>query len=194
MTIYLIDGYNLLHALLRAEGREAGEQVQEGALEDERRRLLDRIASYMGGTSDRAIVVFDSHTAKLQRTQGESRNVTVYFASFQRSADAIIEREIYALSRSAEESAARAGKGAPDLVVVTSDYGLQKTVFLPNVTRRSSRQFVQDLQEHTRTVANRADCITMGHRVEDRLDPASLDRLKALRDRLSEHPGEDEKS
>lgn len=182
MTIFLVDGYNLLHELLRVEGRDVGERVPEGTLADERKRLLDRIASYMGGTSDRAIVVFDSHKATIQKTQSESRNVCVYFASFSRSADAIIERETYSLSQS--------GQAAQDLIVVTSDYGLQKTIFLPNVTRRSSRQFMQDLQEHTRSIANSSDCITMGNRVENRLDSESLERLKALRDRLSDGPGD----
>ena len=178
MTIYLIDGYNVLHALLRAEGRGEGTEIAAGHLEDERRRLLDRIASYMGGTRDRAIVVFDSRGAKIQKTTSESKNVYVYFASFARSADSIIEREVYSLSQP--------GGPAPDIVVVTSDYGLQKTVFLPNVTRRSSRQFIEDLQAHTRSIANLSDCTTMGHRVEDRLDEESLDRLIALRKRLSE--------
>ena len=35
--------------------------------------------------------------------------------------------------------------------VVSSDYQLQKTIFRPNVIRRSSRQFVGDLQEHTKS-------------------------------------------
>lgn len=152
--------------------------MDEGGLGDERDRLLVRIASFMGGSSDRAIVVFDSHEARIQKTRSESPNVAVYFASFSRSADAIIERETYSLSREA--------KAEQDIVVVTSDYGLQKTIFLPNVTRRSSRQFIHDLQEHTKTVANRENCIRMGHRVEDRLDDQSLERLKALRDRLSD--------
>ena len=69
-------------------------------------------------------------------------------------------------------------------MVVTSDYGLQKTVFLPNVMRRSSRQFVHDLQEHTTKVANRENCITIGHRVEENVDAATLSQLKALREQL----------
>ena len=76
------------------------------------------------------------------------------------------------------------------MVVVTSDYGLQKTIFLPNVTRRSSRQFVDDLQVHTKKVANLTDCIRMVHRVEERLDRDSLEALKALRDRLSQEEDE----
>ncbi len=165
MTVYLIDGYNLLHQLLGH-----GSVVD---LEDERRRLLDRIASYMGGTSDRAIVVFDGQGPLLQKGESATANVDVYFGSFSRSADSIIEREAYDLSQ---------GTG---VVVVSSDYQLQKTILRPNVLRRSSRQFAADLQEHTKRIANSSECITMSHRIEDRIDPGTIDRLKALRDGLA---------
>jgi len=203
VTVYLIDGYNVLHQLLghhqengrpsrsqpaqARQGRDGrrprhgvGSSTGPGAvdLEDERRRLLDRIASYMGGSSDRAIVVFDSHSQVLQKTESATANVDVYFGSFSRSADSIIEREVYALS---------AGQ---NVVVVSSDYQLQKTIFLPNVIRRSSRQFMADLQEHTKRIANPENCITMSHRIEDRIDPDTVERLKALRDELSAQPEE----
>ncbi len=201
MTVYLIDGYNVLHQLLghhegddrttrartgqRRQGaggsRAEGTRGSQGPgvdvdLEDERRRLLDRIASYMGGTSDRALVVFDSHSQVLQKNESATRNVDVYFGSFSRSADAIIEREVYAL-----------GAGET-IVVVSSDYQLQKTIFLPNVIRRSSRQFVADLQEHTKRIANPENCIRMGHRIEERIDSDTVERLKALRDELASQP------
>ena len=195
MTVYLIDGYNVLHQLLghHRGGEQPGrEQTWQGPagqapaaipgppslpdLEDERRRLVDRIASYMGGTSDRAIVVFDSHSQMLQKTESATANVDVYFGSFSRSADSIIEREVYTVI------------AGDNVVVVSSDYQLQKTVFLPNVIRRSSRQFVADLQEHTKRIANPQNCITMSHRVEERVDPDTMDRLKALRDELAAAP------
>jgi predicted RNA-binding protein with PIN domain len=172
MTVFLIDGYNLLHALRANEGRATDTPMAPGELEDERGRLLDRVASFMGATSDRAIVVFDARRQHLQPASSTARNVEVFFGSFSRSADAIIEREAYALS--SEET----------IVVVTSDYALQKTVFLPNVVRRSSRQFVQDLHEDTIKVANLEDCTRIGHRVEDRLDPEALRRLRELRESL----------
>jgi predicted RNA-binding protein with PIN domain len=178
VTVYLIDGYNVLHELRRSEGRESERDLAPGELEDERSHLVDRVASFMGGTPDRALVVFDSHSSALQRAQSATPNVEVYFGSLKRSADSIIERVTYAIS------------AAESVVVVTSDYGLQKTIFIPNVTRRSSRQFVADLQHHTREVANSEKCINMVHRVEDRIDSESLDRLKELRRRLEEGDGE----
>jgi predicted RNA-binding protein with PIN domain len=234
MTVYLIDGYNVLHQLLgqvedRGQRRQGGREAAGAApgratgsgpwsrrrsgaagegtgsrgvlspgpgvpwseapgagpaagggldLEEERRRLIDRIASYMGGSSDRAIVVFDSHSQMLQKQESATANVEVYFGSFSRSADSIIEREVYVAS---------AGE---NVIVVSSDYQLQKAIFLPNVIRRSSRQFVADLQEHTKRIANSQNCITMNHRIEERLDPGTVERLRALRDQLAAQPEE----
>ena len=165
MSVYLIDGYNLLHEVLGHGG------VLQ--LEDERRRLIDRIASYMGGTSDRAIVVFDGKGPMLQKGESATANVEVYFGSFSRSADSIIEKEAFKLSQGER------------VVVISSDYQLQQTILRPNVIRRSSRQFAGDLQEHTKRIAISPDCITMSHRIEDRIDPGTIDRLKALRDGLA---------
>ena len=181
MSVYLIDGYNLMHQILGNHvpddaSEEATEPDSIPNLEDERRRLIDRIASYMGGTSDRAILVFDSRTQALQKSESATANVEVYFGSFSLSADAIIEREVYAL---------HAGES---VMVVSSDYGLQKVIFRPNVVRRSSRQFVTDLQEHTRKIANRANCTTMNYRIEDRIASGTLDKLKALREGLEKPP------
>jgi predicted RNA-binding protein with PIN domain len=190
MTVYLIDGYNVLHQLLghkelpagRAGGVGGGKRTEKGAgepdLEDARNRLLDRIASYMGRTTDRAIVVFDSHSQLLQKQESATANLEVYFGSFSHSADSIIEREVFALS---------AGQ---NVVVVSSDYHLQKTIFRPNVIRRSARQFVSELQEETKRIAIPQNCITMSHRVEDRVDPETVDKLKALRDSLQARPEE----
>jgi predicted RNA-binding protein with PIN domain len=168
MTVYLIDGYNVLHELLGHAG------VLD--LEEERTRMIGRIASYMGASTDRAIIVFDSRAQALQKTESATANVEVYFGSFLRSADSIIEKEVYALS---------AGE---TVVAVSSDYQLQKTILRPNVIRRSSRQFVGDLQEHTKSIANPDNCITMSHRIEERIDPGTMDRLKALRDQLAAPP------
>src|SRR5680860_817384 len=177
MTVFLIDGYNVMHELCRSQGLDSDGQLAAGQLADERARLLDRVASYRGGTSDRAIVVFDSSNASLQKGQSATANVQVYFGSLDRSADAIIERATYALS------------AAENVVVVSSDYGLQKTIFVRNVTRCSSRQFVSDLQHHTREVANSENCTRMMHRVEDRIDSESLESLRELRRRLEEDSG-----
>jgi predicted RNA-binding protein with PIN domain len=199
VTVFLIDGYNVLHQMvghreLKGGGDFRGHQgrtrsagavsVEQGSpfdrgdldLEEARKRLVGGIASYMGRSSDRAIIVFDSHAQMLQKQESATANVEVYFGSFSHSADSIIEREAFAAS---------AGE---NVIVVTSDYQLQKTIFRPNVIRRSSRQFVLDLQEETRRIAISQNCTTMSHRIEDRVDPGTVGKLKALREMLEGKP------
>jgi predicted RNA-binding protein with PIN domain len=143
-------------------------------LDDERRRLLDDIASFMGRTSDQAIVVFDSREEALERSESATAQVDVYFGSFSRSADSIIEREVYALSP------------GESVIVVSSDYQLQKTIFLPNVVRLSSRQFASELHKDKKRIANYTDRITMSLRVEERVPSDTLEQLSRLRDGLQE--------
>jgi predicted RNA-binding protein with PIN domain len=208
MTVYLIDGYNVLHQLIghkpladgkgapgtggaSAGGKQAASRGGGGSdatglgsrgtqpdLEDARKHLVDQVASYMGRTTDRAILVFDSHTQLLQKQESATANVEVYFGSFSHSADSIIEREVFALST------------GETVVVVSSDYQLQKTIFRANVIRRSSRQFVSDLQEETKRIAISQNCTTMSHRIEDRVDAQTVAKLKALRDSLTGKPEE----
>jgi len=202
MTVFLIDGYNVLHQFVGhrqlkgggdfrghqgktrrqdASSAEPGTPFEQGDLdlEEARKRLVDHVASYMGRTTDRAIIVFDSHAQMLQKQESATANVEVFFGSFSHSADAIIERE--AFTASAGET----------VVVVSSDYQLQKTIFRPNVIRRSSRQFVSELQEETKRIAISQNCTTMSHRIEDRVDPRTVDRLRALRDSLAGTPEEE---
>lgn len=178
MTLYIIDGYNVLHALMESRGR--GEELTPIDLERERERLVDQVASYMAGTSDRAIAVFDSKRARLERSEAASRNVEVYFGSFSRSADTIIERVAYQLRR--DET----------VIVVSSDYVLQQTVFSPSqgrfpVVRRSSAQFVAELQSNVRAISSTKTGPGNAHRVEDRVASEMLERLRKLRHDLEEN-------
>ena len=185
MTVYLIDGYNVLHQFLGhhqgpdrpvrspsdkkrhghdyrgAEGEAEAIERTGGCRPGGRAPPSDRPHRQLHGrarpTGPSWCSIRTPRCCKRWRVQ--PANVEVYFGSFSRSADSIIEREVYALS---------AGE---NVVVVSSDYQLQKTIFLPNVIRRSSRQFVGDLQEHTKRIANSQNCITMSHRIEERIDP-----------------------
>jgi len=181
VSVYLIDGYNLLHEVLRQQGSGSDRLLASEDLDRERNRLVDHIASFMGGTSDRAIVVFDARGEALQKVETATAQMEVYFGSFTRSADSIIESEVFRLTP------------GENVIVVSSDYNLQKTVFRPDVLRRSSRQFATDLQNNTKKIANSQNCITMSHRIEDRVPANTLDRLTRLRDELRQDaPNEDD--
>ena len=123
--------------------------------------------------------VSSSWSASFRRFRDRVSASVKYSASaFSKSADSIIEKEAFSISQ------------GESVVVVTSDYELQRTTFRPNVIRQSSRQFAEELQEHTKRIAISPECITMSHRIEDRIDPGTVDRLKVLREKLSAPKGD----
>jgi hypothetical protein len=88
---YLIDGYNLLHALWPGDAR----QLHPGAWPRFRKRLLDRLIPHAGNVPGTVTVVFDTVRSSTDR-QNEAvvRGVHVRFAAGYPSADDLIEELI----------------------------------------------------------------------------------------------------
>jgi hypothetical protein len=84
---YLIDGYNLIHALGMIQ-----KQMGPGGLEASRTRLLDFLAAGFGADAPNCTVVFDAKQAPrgLSRSQ-EHRGLAIRFAPKKQSADDLIE-------------------------------------------------------------------------------------------------------
>lgn len=106
---YLIDGYNLLHAIGMIQRK-----VGPGGLEAARTRLLDFLAASFGDKANRVSVVFDARHAPYGVAREQThRGLLVQFAPSKKSADDAIEDAI-------EESAT-----PKNLVVVSNDTRLQ---------------------------------------------------------------------
>ena len=84
---YLIDGYNLIHALGMIQ-----RQMKAGGLEESRRWLLDFLADSFGDDSSRVTIVFDAkHAPRGVARHQEHRGLHVQFAPSKESADDRIE-------------------------------------------------------------------------------------------------------
>ncbi|MBI1831083.1 MAG: NYN domain-containing protein [Planctomycetes bacterium] len=106
---YIIDGYNLIHALGMIQKNEPA-----GGLEDSRRRLLSFLAGVFAGQTSRVIVVFDAQDAPPGATrQLHFQGLKVHFAPKHLTADDWIEKLI------ADEKQPRG------LVVISNDHRLQ---------------------------------------------------------------------
>jgi predicted RNA-binding protein with PIN domain len=106
---YLIDGYNLIHALGMIQHKMA-----PGGLEESRRRLLAFLAQAFGAEASRVTVVFDAkHAPRGVPRQQEHHGLHIHFAPSQQTADDMIETLIE------EEAQPRA------LVVISNDMRLQ---------------------------------------------------------------------
>ena len=101
---YLIDGYNLIHALCLIQ-----RQLAPGGLEESRRRLLDFLAEAFGSRAANVTIVFDAqHAPPGVKRLHEHHGLHIRFAPRKQSADDVIEALIEA-------------ERQPDMLSVVSD-------------------------------------------------------------------------
>jgi predicted RNA-binding protein with PIN domain len=136
-TLYLFDGYNVLHAGDFADARE----------------LVDQLASFVALKGARGVVVFDG--------VGEEREHGPLEVRYAEHADALLER-LAADHRSTEQ-----------VCLISSDAAVRGTSG-QEVAKISSANFLRDLDVTPEQEAR-------PHRLAERLDPETRDRLEQLR-------------
>jgi len=136
-TLYLFDGYNLLHA---------------GAFSD-RRRLADRLASFVALRGARGVLVWDG--------AGRDADIGPLSVRFAAHADALLER-LAAENRRTEV-----------VCLVSSDFAVLGTSG-QEVQKRSSQAFLEDLVQPGHGDAHRT-------RLHESLDDETRARLERLR-------------
>ncbi len=142
--LLLVDGYNVI----RAQGpyrHLIDDDLTDPVLHDvyvrARMALVADVAAYAQGSFTRTTVVFDGFgNPDPQRPARRSAGIDIVFSPAGVEADTVIER------------LAREHRLAGwEVTVITSDAGVQSTVFADGVTRLSSRMFTheaQDMNEH----------------------------------------------
>ncbi len=166
-TLYIVDGYNVLHALFRGAGKEE--------IFARRGWLADRLASFAALQGARAVLVFDGRGA-LSTSSVPIRGapVEVAFAGGRFTADTLIARRI------AEQPA------DVRVVVVSADQEVQRAASRAGVSRMTPPELAAQLAENPQSgqaLDSAPDSTTMPSRLEDKVDPETLRRLQAMRDR-----------
>lgn len=153
---YLIDGYNLIHALGMIR-KHAG----AGGLEAARTQLLEFLANAFGDDAHFVMVVFDAKRAPrgVERTQSH-RGIAVRFAAKNESADDMIEELI-------QEHAT-----PKTLVVVSNDLRLQNAASRRGARGWSHETFLDQLEK---TNAAKAQSST-GTEKKDSVSPEEAKR------------------
>ena len=136
-SLYLFDGYNLFHAGGYSDPAE----------------LIDHLASFVGRTGARGIVVFDGHGADTTIGRLEVR--------FAEHADTLLER-LAAEHREKEE-----------VQLISSDAAVRGTSGVA-VRKVASKDFVRDLGDAGQTEYG-------PHRVSERIDDETRAKLERLR-------------
>lgn len=165
-TLYIVDGYNVLHALFRGADKEE--------IFARRDWLADRLASFVALRGARAALVFDGRGARSTSSEPvRGGPVEVVFAGGRFTADTLIARRI------AEQPA------DTQVVVVSADQEVQRTASRAGVSRLTPTEFERELsgdERHGMQALDSASYSTrMPSRLEDKVDPETLGRLEELR-------------
>jgi predicted RNA-binding protein with PIN domain len=166
-TLYIVDGYNVLHALFRGAGKEE--------IFARRDWLADRLASFAALRGARAVLVFDGHGPQsTSSVPFKGAPVEVCFAGGHFTADTLIARRI-------------AGQPADMSVVVGSaDQEVQRTAARAGVSRMTPLELGAELGgggETGQALDSASDSTRMPSRLEDKVDPETLRRLEDLRNK-----------
>jgi predicted RNA-binding protein with PIN domain len=165
--LYIVDGYNVLHALFRGAEKEE--------IFARRDWLADRLASFGALQGARVVLVFDGKGP--QSTSSEpikGAPIEVVFAGGRFTADTLIARRI-------------AGQPADvEVVVVSADQEVQRTASRAGVSRMTPPELGVALGSAGET-GQALDSASGSHRIpsrlEDKVDPETLRRLEELRHR-----------
>jgi uncharacterized protein len=132
---YLIDGYNLLHAMGALSGR-----VGPHGLEKARARLLGLLHGALGEGAPAATVVFDAAKALPGiSSEQESRGLHILFAKNKEEADDVIERLI------------RQSSAPKTLHVVSDDHRVQRAARRRHCQVRGCEDFLKLLEQLRQT-------------------------------------------
>ncbi len=166
LTVYLVDGYNVLHALFRGAGKEE--------IFARRDWLADRLASFAAVRGAKAVLVFDGHGPQsTSSVPFKGAPVEVCFAGGRFTADTLIARRI------AEQPADIA------VVVVSADQEVQRTASRAGVSRMTPHELGVELldTESGQALDSARDSTTMPSRLEDKVDPETLRKLEEMRNK-----------
>jgi len=166
-TVYIVDGYNVLHALFRDAGKEE--------IFSRRDWLADRLAGFVALRDASAVLVFDGHgptSTSSRPIRGAA--VEVWFAGGRFTADTLIARQI--------------AQQPPDvqIVVVSADQEVQRTAARAGVSRMTPNELGLELLgggESGQALDSASTSTTMPSRLEDKVDVETLRKLEELRNK-----------
>lgn len=171
--LLIVDGYNVLRSGSRYRWQpRADEDYTDDFFNTARERLINDVANYAGRDMG-AIIVFDAADNELSEgSRTKIGGVQVIFSPAGQSADKVIEK----LAHDARERQV-------ETLVVTSDATIQDTTFGFGVDRMSADGFSREVgMYYEEARLDETPKVAQKNTVASRIDPATLAKLKALRD------------
>ena len=170
--ILLVDGYNVLRSGSRYQEAFAHPDYTDDAFNTARERLINDVINF-AGREYKAVIVFDGGDNQFSTGEVETiGGVRIMFSPAGTSADKVIEK----LAHDARERQV-------ETLVVTSDATIQDTTFGFGVDRMSADGFSREVgMYYEEARLDETPKVAQKNTVASRIDPATLARLKALRD------------
>jgi len=168
---YYIDGYNVIHhsSILRPIAAQNFESAREA--------LIEKVALFCVATGYPAKIIFDGRGRRAEPAPVTipAPGLEVVYAAGHKSADAYIERLVYT------------AHDRRSVIVVSADAGirnfcrgLQAMVMAPDNFLATVRETAGETRSRIENL-QRSDTL---QRVEERLDPGMLDRLRKIKEDL----------
>ncbi len=166
MRSVFVDGYNVINSWPNLK------KIKEYSYDSARKELIDALENYASYNLCNVTIVFDAHkvSGNLEKKETKGR-VTIVFTKDGETADAYIERCINNIGRKVE------------VVVVTSDWLEQQTIFQRGAVRMPSLEFYNEVLMVKEKIRKKVEKNVSKERdwLENRIDKNVLEKLEKIR-------------
>lgn len=166
MKIIYVDGYNVINSWPNLKG------IKDYSFEGARSKLKDILINYASFNNVKICLVFDGHkvagnTEKIYH----GKFVDTIFTKYEQTADSFIEKSVNDIGRRAE------------IIVVTSDWLEQQTIFQRGAVRMASLEFYHDVLKSEEKIKRKTERNKPKNRnlLEDSLDEDIRKKLEKIR-------------
>ncbi|GAA0079305.1 NYN domain-containing protein [Clostridium sp. CTA-5] len=167
MKIIFVDGYNVINSWPDLKIKK------EYSFDGARKSLIDAMHNYGVYNDCKVIVVFDAHkvAGSIKKVENLNKNLEIVFTKDGETADSYIEKEVNYLGRKYE------------VIVVTSDWLEQQTIFQRGAVRMSSLEFYNEVINVEKSIRNKTDNNRPLDRnsLSDNIDMDVLKKLEKIR-------------
>lgn len=167
MKIIFVDGYNVINSWPDLKVKK------DYSFDGARKSLIDSMHNYGAYNDCKVIIVFDAHKVEgsIQKIETLNKNVSIVFTKDGETADNYIEKEVSLLGRKYE------------VIVVTSDWLEQQTIFQRGAVRMSSLEFYNEILNIEKSIDKRKNKneISYKNMLSDNIDLEILKKLEKIR-------------
>lgn len=168
MKVIFVDGYNVINSWPNLK------EYIKMDFDIVRQKLVDILENYAVFNECKIFIVFDAHKSERsgERKIDVSKYLSIIFTKQGELADTFIERTVHKIGKKIE------------IMVVTSDFLEQQTIFQRGASRISCNEFYNDVNEVNKKIHIKTKKINEANKnflLMDNLDDVIIDKLERIR-------------